>query len=152
MFLEFKQVLRMYQNSPGTKYYFQNVYGSPQAEIFLMTYQLKTKLNWRYEQSKRCPEGAKKNHEACLCSPDCKFWIGPEGLFRTCQLCLRSCSVHIFGHRWRNNRSFTKWQNVLWIQTSTVSLILNGKYLKTAISWPICKKYIFWDSFLFSNF
>ena len=27
MFPEFKQVLRMYQNGPGTKYYFQNVYG-----------------------------------------------------------------------------------------------------------------------------
>ena len=45
MFLEFKQVLRMYRNSPGTKYYSQNVYGLPQVEIFLMTYQLKTKLN-----------------------------------------------------------------------------------------------------------
>ena len=76
---------------------------------------------------KRCPEGAKKNHEACLRSPDCKFWIGPEGLFRTCQPCLRSCSVHktftfcvflVIGEG-KTGPSQND-NNVPWIQTSTV--------------------------------
>ena len=98
MSMEFKQVLIMYQNSPGTKYCFQNVYGSPQAEIFLMTYRLKTKLNLhnRFKSLnflifcvKSCPKG-KNNHEASLRSRDCKFWMGPEDPFRTCQPCLRS--------------------------------------------------------------
>ena len=101
---------------------------------------------------KRCPKGPKKNHEACLHSPDCKFWIGPEGLFRTCQLCLRSCSVHIFGNRWRKNRSFTKWQKCSLNSNKYCFLILNGKYLKTAISEPIGNKSEFWGHILFSNF
>ena len=79
-----------------------------------------------YMNLKRCPEGAKKNHEVCLRSPDCKFWIGPEGLFRTCQLCLRSCSVHknftffvflVIGEGKTGPSQNDK--NVPWIQTST---------------------------------
>ena len=39
---------------------------------------------------KSCPEGAKKNHQVCLRPPDCKFWMGPEDPFRSCQPCLCS--------------------------------------------------------------